>query len=106
MVRYFKGWSLLILVSMATALFTLGYPAAIGFSVEALRWGLHATARISAMLFLLAFTASAAVTLFPNAFTRWQIANRRMLGLGFAFSHLVHAGFIVAFSMQIGRAHV
>ena len=67
MVRYFKGWSLLILVSMATALFTLGYPAAIGFSVEALRWGLHATAWISAMLFLLAFTASAAVTLLNDA---------------------------------------
>jgi len=94
------GWSLFGLAAAASAVPPLVLAAKAGFDTEALRLGLRLTARSSAVLFLLAFTASAAVRLFPNAFTRWQRANRRYLGLGFAFSHLVHAGFIIAFSAQ------
>ncbi|MCA0407439.1 MAG: hypothetical protein LCH39_14960 [Proteobacteria bacterium] len=94
------GWSLFGLAAVASALPPLALAAQAGFDTASLRAGLHLTARSSVVLFLLAFTASAAVRLFPNAFTRWQRANRRYLGLGFAFSHLVHAGFIVAFSAQ------
>lgn len=101
----FEGWPLFFIFAAASAVVGLGYPAAQGLSVEALRWGLHATARTSAILFLLAFTASAMVTLMPGAWSRWQIGNRRMFGLAFAFSHLLHAGFIVAFSAQGPREY-
>ncbi len=56
------------------------------------------TARISFTLFTLAFTASAMVRRWPNAFTHWCIANRRYLGLSFALAHIVHFG---ALSMMI-----
>lgn len=101
----FGGWPMFTVLAVASAVIALGYPASQGFSVEALRWGLHATARVSALLFLLAFTASAAVTLMPGGFTRWQMRNRRMFGLAFAVSHLIHAGFIVAFSAQGPREY-
>lgn len=95
-----SGWTLFGVAALISAVPPLLLAAQAGFATDALRMGLQLTARSSAVLFLLAFSASAVVRLFPNALTRWQRANRRYLGLGFAFSHLVHAGFIVAFSAQ------
>ncbi|MCV7365000.1 ferric reductase-like transmembrane domain-containing protein [Mycolicibacterium neworleansense] len=57
--------------------------------------GIRITARTSAILFLLAFTASSLYQLWPNDTTKWIRRNRRYLGVGFAGSHFVHAGFIV-----------
>jgi methionine sulfoxide reductase heme-binding subunit len=59
-----------------------------------IRW----TARTSLVLFLLTFTASAAWRRWPGAWTRWQLANRRYLGLSFAVSHGVHLIAILAFA--------
>jgi sulfoxide reductase heme-binding subunit YedZ len=50
------------------------------------------TARISFLLFTLAFTASSMVRRWPNSFTNWCVANRRYLGLSFALAHIVHFG--------------
>lgn len=94
------GWRLFIVSGAIILAATLGFAGLNAFSTESLRWGIRFTARSSALLFLLAFTASAAFALLPNDFTRWQRANRRFLGLAFAFSHLVHAGFIIAFAAQ------
>lgn len=52
------------------------------------------TARLSAALFLVTFTASSLWTLWPNFLTRWLRANRRYFGLSFALSHFVHLGAI------------
>lgn len=94
------GWRLFGLLTLAVALPAAAGVAMQGPETETLRWGIRFTARTSAALFLLAITASATARLWPNAFTRWQRANRRMFGLAFAFSHAVHAGFIVAFAAQ------
>lgn len=95
-----SGWTLFLTAAVLSAVPPLLLAAQAGFDTASLRGGLHLTARSSAVLFLLAFSASAAARLFPNALTRWQRAIRRYLGLGFAFSHLVHACFIIAFSAQ------
>jgi methionine sulfoxide reductase heme-binding subunit len=55
------------------------------------RAAVRLTARSSAVLFLLAFTAAATATLWPGRFSRWTCRNRRYLGLSFAASHTIHA---------------
>jgi methionine sulfoxide reductase heme-binding subunit len=84
------GWplmgfiSLLILAAVAVVVAVTADP------IEELRRVIRLTARTSIVLFLLAFTASAAWRFWPNAWTRWQRQNRRYLGVSFAFSHGVH----------------
>ena len=51
---------------------------------------IRATARTSLLIFAATFAASSLVRLWPGPTTRWMIRNRRGLGLGFAFSHLLH----------------
>ncbi|MEI5663898.1 hypothetical protein WBO78_03060 [Bosea sp. CCNWLW174] len=66
---------------------------------EGIRMAIRLTARTSLALFLLAFTASAMFRIWPNPWTRWQLRNRRQLGLGFAVSHLLHAIAIIALAV-------
>ena len=58
--------------------------------VAGVRLVIRLTARISLGLFLAAFTASALVRTWPSNTARWLLANRRWLGLSFAWSHLIH----------------
>ena len=58
--------------------------------VAGVRLIIRATARTSLPLFLAAFSASALARVRPTDTTRWLLANRRWLGLSFAWSHLVH----------------
>lgn len=58
------------------------------------------TARCSLALFVLAFSASALARFLPSRFTRWQLRNRRHLGLSFAASHALHALVIGLFALQ------
>src|SRR5215207_7659170 len=94
---WMQGWPLLGtlatgLLLMAAAVLLLGSDA------EGFRLLIRVTARSSFVLFLLAFTASAAARRWPGTFTRWQLANRRQLGLGFATSHTIHAAAIAGFA--------
>jgi methionine sulfoxide reductase heme-binding subunit len=61
-----------------------------GTGEDGIRGVIRLTARTSLVLFLLAFTASAAHRLWPGPRTRSLLANRRYLGLSFAVSHGVH----------------
>jgi hypothetical protein len=92
-----QGWRLLavvaVLLSMMAVLVVLASPDVAGIRMV-IRW----TARTSLLLFLLTFTASAAWRRWPGPWTRWQLANRRYLGLSFAFSHGVHLLAILAFA--------
>lgn len=92
-----EGWLLLrtlILVVTASSLATLTiYP----FDVSAVRAVIRVTARTSLLLFLAAFLASALHSMRSSRFTAWLRRNRRQLGLGFAYSHFVHAIAIIAF---------
>lgn len=92
-----QGWPLLAtltagLLLMAAAVLLPG-PDAQGF-----RQLIRVTARSSFVLFLLVFTASAAARRWPGGFTRWQLANRRQIGLAFAVSHTIHAAAIAGFA--------
>jgi len=84
------GWVTLALVVMSALL--LGV---YGTGESGVRVMIRATARTSIVLFTLAFTASSAAQLWPQALTRWGLRNRRYLGLSFAVSHTVHLVFIV-----------
>ncbi len=92
-----EGWGLLRTLILVVALWSLATWLIGGMDVAAVRAAIRATARSSLLLFLAAFTASSLHLLWPNDATKWLRRNRRQLGLGFAFSHLVHAGLIIAF---------
>lgn len=89
-----NGPALFLLIAAALAAMAGAMVIADGGGVEGVRLAIRATARTSLALFLVAFTASALVRLWPGTTTRWLMRNRRWFGLGFAFSHLVHAGVI------------
>ena len=94
---WLQGWPLLGtlaagLLLMAAAVLV---PAP---DAQAFRELIRATARSSFVLFLLAFTASAAARRWPGGLTHWQLANRRQIGLGFAVSHTIHAAAIAGFA--------
>lgn len=89
-----NGPALFLLVAAALAAMAGAMILADGGGVEGVRLAIRATARTSLALFLAAFSAAALVKLWPGSATRWLLANRRWFGLGFAFSHLVHAGAI------------
>lgn len=95
-----SGWRFFWLSSAFIFALGIGVPVAQGFDTEALRWGIRFTARTSAVLFLLAFIASAMMRLFPSVPSMWLRANRRHLGLAFAFSHGVHAVLIITYAAQ------
>lgn len=96
MSRLLRGWPLAGVLATLLIGCALAIVLAHGGSVEGVRLVVRITARTSLLLFALAFTASAAVRLWPATLTRWQRANRRQLGVSFAVSHLVHAAALMA----------
>lgn len=93
-----NGWPLLGVLSAALLAMTAAIVFGHRLDVEGIRMAIRATARTSLILFALAFSASALLVLWPNAWTRWQCRNRRQLGLAFAVSHGFHALAILAFA--------
>ena len=89
-----------VLVGLAAA-FGVAAPVALGHPEreQGIRLAIRLTARTSALLFCLAFSASASYRLFPNGITRWQRRNRRYLGLSFAASHAIHAAAITCLAV-------
>ena len=92
--------ALTALVLSLAALFLVTRPAG---DVDSLRLLIRLTARVSLGFFCLAFSAGAASRIWPNAWTRWQVANRRYLGLSFAASHFIHASAIAIFVARYAR---
>ena len=81
------------LVGVASALilaFCLALLAVEGVGEDGFRAVIRLTARTSLVLFLLAFSASAAFRGHRGPVTRWLLSNRRYLGLSFACSQLIH----------------
>lgn len=98
-----SGWRLVGVLSFLMAAMTLGFLASHGWDAEGIRLAIRATARISLVLFVMAFTAGALVELVPSDATRWQRRNRRYLGVSFAVSHFIHLGVILALA-SVDRA--
>ncbi len=97
-IRLLEGWSLLGLLSLLLLAVSGVCLASHEWDVAGVRTVIRATARTSLVLFALAFSAQAMLTLWPTALTRWQRRSRRQLGLAFAASHTIHAAAIVAFA--------
>lgn len=98
----FQGWRV---VGLASALIgaSLTYIAVRhGWSDEGLRGAIRVTARSSFILFLGAFSASSLALFLPSKVTRWQLGNRRYLGIAFAISHLIHGAAIVTLAVRTG----
>ena len=87
----FSGWRLTGLIALLLLVMTMLVAAASPNTVEAARAVIRMTARTSLILFLLAFSASALVTLWPSGFTQWLRSNRSYVGVSFAVSHFIHA---------------
>jgi methionine sulfoxide reductase heme-binding subunit len=91
-----EGWSIVGAVAIGLILLVSIQAMTTTAPVEGVRGIIRATARSSFALFALAFTASAAFYFWPNTWTRWQLRNRRHLGVSFALSHGVHLLAILA----------
>ncbi len=78
------GLSLLVFA----AIFAIG-----GFNEESTRQCIRLTAKVSVVLFSMAFAASVVQGLLRNAFTFWWRMNRKYLGISFAIIHLIHLAF-------------
>jgi methionine sulfoxide reductase heme-binding subunit len=59
--------------------------------------------RCALPFFLVAFTASSLVTLWPSRFTRWLLSNRRYFGLAFAFGMAWHLTFVAYTTFRFGN---
>ncbi|WP_315834932.1 hypothetical protein [Bradyrhizobium prioriisuperbiae] len=101
---WLDGWRLPIAATFAIAALSVWLASMRGFEVDGVRLAIRFTARTSLLLFCLAFSASALVRLWPNAWTRWQRRNRRYIGLSFAASHGLHAIAIVLFAAMAPAA--
>jgi DMSO/TMAO reductase YedYZ heme-binding membrane subunit len=77
-----------------------------GTDEQGLRTLVRVTARVSFLIFITTYSASAARRLFPGTFTRWTWRNRRYLGLSFAVAHLLHLDAIWLLSLLLGDAFV
>ncbi|PWR23677.1 hypothetical protein [Zavarzinia compransoris] len=90
-----SGWGLFAVLA---AVVTLAAALTVrdGTDADALGALIRMTARTSLVLFLLAFTARPAASLWPNGLTRWALRNRRFIGLAFAWSHGLHGIGILA----------
>jgi sulfoxide reductase heme-binding subunit YedZ len=91
----FTGWRL---VMATAAILCLGFAIilfTIADDVDIARAMIRYTARVSFLLFLGAFLASAVWRLWPGSFTQWLRMNRRYVGLSFALSHFTHLAAIL-----------
>jgi hypothetical protein len=88
------GWATLVVVAIQLAVLAVA-----GTGEEGVRMAIRASARTSAVLFGLAFTASSLYRLAPGETTRWLLRNRRYLGVSFAVSHAIHLAAIVTLAV-------
>lgn len=88
-------WRITGLVAVILAVMSASCFIWLGFSEEALRSMIRATAASSVLLFVLAFTASSLFALFKTRWARYLLQNRRYIGVSFALSHFVHLLFLI-----------
>ncbi len=93
-----KGRAFPLLLATIVSLGAVGLGLSVGGDVDqqwllAARW----TARVGFPIFILTYSASSLVRLWPNAMTRTVLRYRRQWGLGFAFAHSVHLMALVTF---------
>lgn len=88
-------WDIVKVVVAASLLFFMLLLFFYGFTETGTRHAIRWTARISVVLFSLAFAASGLHRIFQNSLTFWLLMNRKYLGISFAIIHLIHLFFLV-----------
>jgi len=89
--RFFEGWTLFAVLALAILWVESALLFLKGYGEEGLRDVVRASARMSILLFCLAFAASSLRQLLRGPGSAWLLRNRRALGVGFGFSHGTHA---------------
>jgi methionine sulfoxide reductase heme-binding subunit len=97
--RLLGSWNIVRTVLFITIFSSLLYFLLEGFNETTLRTAVRLTARMSGLLFSLAFVSSFLFALLKNDFTKWLSKNRKYIGVSFALVHLIHLGFII--SLQV-----
>jgi len=95
-----RGWNLVGWTALAVGLLCAILLASLGTGREGLGAVMRWTARVSALLFFAAFSASSLARLRPGGFTRWLLANRRYVGVSFGVSHTWHLAAIAAWAAR------
>jgi hypothetical protein len=90
-----RGWALTKWIGVALVLMSAAVLAAAGTGEDGVRMLIRATARSSAVLFLIAFLARPLRQLWRTEATAFAIKNRRYFGVSMAVSHLIHGLAIV-----------
>jgi hypothetical protein len=90
-----RGWALTGWISVALVGMSTLVLAAAGTGEDGVRMLIRATARSSAVLFLIAFLARPLRQLWRTDATAFAIKNRRYFGVSMAVSHLIHGIAIV-----------
>jgi methionine sulfoxide reductase heme-binding subunit len=95
-------WPLLLGILAGPAAIGAGFVVGSGSAEDwqlAARW----TARISFPLFIITYAASSLVRLWPSAWHRTVLRDRRWWGLGFAAAHTVHLGVLTYYLYAFGE---
>src|SRR5215467_14431950 len=99
-----KSWRLFGLLAVAeSAAICLGLPYADFQSVPGTEFIIVYSVLCALPCLLVAFTASSLVVLWPSRTTRWILANRRYIGLAFAFGMAWHFAFVAYFMASFGN---
>ena len=104
MMSKLNSWSLFWVLALAASTATLlGLSHTDFHSARGMASIVHRSVRCALPLFVLAFTASSLAILWPSTLTRWMLANRRYIGLSFAFAMALHFGFVAYFIWSFGN---
>jgi sulfoxide reductase heme-binding subunit YedZ len=99
-----NSWSLFWVLALAVSTATLlGLSHTDFHSAQGTSYIVHRSVRCALPLFVLAFTASSLAILWRSTLTRWLLANRRYIGLSFAFAMALHFGFVAYFIWSFGN---
>ncbi len=96
------AWDLVKWVIGFSVLYLVGIFVFDGFTEESVRRAIRVTARISPVLFCMAFMATSFHLLIRNSTSFWVMMNRRYWGISFGIMHLIHLFFlwVLHFSFQ------
>ncbi len=98
----FSGWSLTVSISLL-AILNVFYILS-NFDIgekETVSMLIRSTAKLSFVLFMLAFVASSLHYYLKNRVTTWLLKNRRYIGVSFAVSHYIHLTMLVLMTVHI-----
>jgi len=98
------GWRLTLAIAGLLLASDVLLLAAAGLDEAGVRLAVRVSAREAALLFVVVFAASSLRRLWPVPATKWLLANRRYLGVGFAAAHALHLATIALFATRFPDA--